>query len=94
MIISPKWGKNSVDIGRDIVKNNRAIQSVDFVIHSNDKWLPQILTDAGFFPSNSEMKRNRPDLWIEISGTIEINLKWANILVTKHDSTPRMDPES
>lgn len=60
-ILEPSFG--TVDLWRDVSRNNQAVGRIGFLIASTQTWLPQILNDAGFFPSNSEVKRNRADLW-------------------------------
>lgn len=60
-ILEPSFGP--VDLWRDVSRNNQEAGRIGFLIASTHSWLPQILNDAGFFPSNSEVKRNRPDLW-------------------------------
>lgn len=63
-ITSPKFG---IDICRAIVKNNQGIDFIIVDVITSNKWLPQILTDIGLFPSNGQVKKNRPDLWRELS---------------------------
>lgn len=81
-VIQPKF---DIDTARDIVKNNSRVIGVNVVLHTSEKWLPLILSQAGFFPSNGEVKRNRPDLWREVSHGEVVSLKWAEIRVCKHD---------
>jgi hypothetical protein len=96
-IINWWHGENAefVKCGRDIVKNNAPISAAIFVVHTNEKWLPQVLTDCGFFPSNSEVKRNRKDLWREVaSGREKITLSWAEITVCFHGENTEVESES
>jgi hypothetical protein len=53
----------TVPIWRKIVLNNEAIHGVDFLLVTNETWLPKIMADCGFFTSGSQCKKNRPDLW-------------------------------
>lgn len=55
-----------VNTWRRVVQNNADIYGIDFLIVTNDKWLPKVMTEAGFFGSGSQVKKNRPDLWREI----------------------------
>jgi hypothetical protein len=86
-VISPKWA--DVKGWHTVVKNNRPIVCIDFVLHTNEKWLPLILSQAGFFPSNGEVKRNRSDLWRDVVHGETIELKWARICIVKHPSVER-----
>lgn len=76
-IIDPSFG--SVDLWRDVIKNNRALRCAVFTIESDETWLPRILVDAGFFPSGGEVKRNRPDLWRDSRPFDGCELSWADI---------------
>ena len=60
-ILEPWFG--DVSLWRDVSRQNQAIGRIGFLVASTATWLPQILNDAGFFLSNSEVKRNRPELW-------------------------------
>jgi hypothetical protein len=67
---------------RDIVNRNTPISHVVIKISTEEKWLPQVLTDLDFFKSNSEVKRNRPDLWRElIPGKQFFDLPWAHVVI-------------
>lgn len=72
-----------VEDWRQIVKNNRRISFITFVLWTNETWLPLILSQAGFFPSNGEVKKNRPDFWRDVNPDgEEIAIgKWANIRI-------------
>lgn len=67
---------------RDVANNNRLV--VLFTVLSDTLFLPRLLVEAGFFESTSQVKKNRPDLWITLlPGTmtnIEIG-KWAEITI-------------
>ncbi len=66
---------------RQVVKNNARIEHVVFTIHTSETWLPTILRDAGFFPSNSEVKKNRKDLWRDVEHGETVKLSWARVLI-------------
>lgn len=38
----------------------------DITHYTNETFLPKILVDCDFYPSISEIRRNRPDLWINL----------------------------
>jgi hypothetical protein len=71
---------------RDIVKRNGPISHVIIKISTEEKWLPQILTNLNFFSSNSEVKKNRKDLWREINGDCFIEFPWALVLITFNET--------
>lgn len=79
-IIEPSFC--TVGVWRDVVRNNARIHHIVFRIQSDENWLPHILTEAGFFPSGSELKRNRPDLWRDRERFDVVNLQWAQIEIT------------
>lgn len=67
---------------RQIVKNNAAIShaELDLWMFYHD-WLPHALVRVGIFPSTSELKRNRPDLWRKaVQGEI-ITFNWIRLTV-------------
>lgn len=35
-------------------------------LYTNERFLPNILTEIGFFKSNSDVRKNRPDLFTEL----------------------------
>lgn len=66
---------------RQVVKNNAPILWIDFEVESSETWLPSILSQAGFFVSNGDVKRNQPKLWRDaVDGEI-IDLSWAAIRI-------------
>lgn len=89
-ILTPSF---NLDIARNIVRNNSLVIRVDFVLHTSETWLPLVLSQAGFFPSNGEVKRSRPDLWRDVIHGETIKLKWANIRIVKHSSVERSASE-
>ena len=44
------------------------VEEFDKTHFTRERFLPQILKDIGFVKSTSEIKRNRPDLWVELKG--------------------------
>ena len=85
-IISPRWGKDSVATGRDIVKHNQQVIGVDFLIHSCETWLPLILSETGFFVSNGDVKRQRPQFWRDVVHGETIELSWCKITIVCHST--------
>lgn len=78
-IVSPHF--LTVDDWRGIVRNNERIHHVEFVISSEETFLPRILVDTGFFPSTSQVRKNRADLWRDRKPLDDINLQWCKIEV-------------
>lgn len=72
-----------VEDWRDIQRNNRSVGAIPFSLITSETWLPLILSQAGFFKSNGEVKKNRPEFWRDVvdGETITIG-KWARIKVT------------
>lgn len=50
---------------RQIVREND-IRGVNFLLMTDETWLPNCLVDTGFFPSGSQLKKNRPDLFRDL----------------------------
>lgn len=88
-IISPK---GDLENWRKIVQNNDCVVGIDFVLHTSETWLPLVLSQTGFFPSNGEVKRNRPDLWRNVIQGEIIKLKWARIRIAKHSTMEQCAP--
>lgn len=86
--VSPSFG---VDTARDIVKNNERIVGVDFILHTNETWLPLVLSQTGFFASNGEVKRNKPVFWRDVVHGETIELSWARILICVHGKDSALD---
>ncbi len=78
-IIQPDY--LTLDVWRNVVKRNRGIGPITFWIVSEEEWLPTILRDAGFFASNSQVRKNRPDLWRKREPYDVVRLKWATVAV-------------
>jgi hypothetical protein len=76
-ILWPEFG--DVNLWRNVSRRNEAVGRIGFLIASLHSWLPQILTDAGFFPSNSEVKKNRADLWRDVVDGEVVKLGFALI---------------
>lgn len=78
---------------RDIITHWREIQRRNSDIHripvgvnsGGEAFLPRILVNAGLFPSTSEVKRNRPDLWreVDVNESITFRLGWADVTVDR-----------
>lgn len=45
-------------------------------LFTNERFLPKLLVDAGIVKSNSEVKRNKPELWINLNIIDCIWVKW------------------
>lgn len=78
--------KNIVEAARTTVKVNKSwLHRLFFEINCfevEERFVPRLLVQAGFFESTSQVKKNQPGLWIEVSDeTIceRITLSWANI---------------
>ena len=71
------WG---IDTARHIVQNNPTVKLTALIrLETDVTWLPHALVEAGFFPSGSEVKRNRKDLWRDLVSGETIKLKWAEV---------------
>jgi hypothetical protein len=71
------------DTWRAWVKNNQDIECVLIAIETEDTWLPKVLSEHGFFVSNSQVKKNRPDLWRDLVPDETITLGWCEISLTQ-----------
>lgn len=88
-IMFPDFGSLAVADWRQIKRNNRGIKSkIDFEIWTTETWLPLILSQAGFFPSNGEVKKNRPDCWRDLVPGETVELGWASVLIFHDGDTP------
>lgn len=80
---------NSVDSWRAVMKNNPILQRqgklAHFILHTNETWLPNVLVQAGFFPSGNMVKKNQPILWRDLIHGENVRLSWANILICRHN---------
>lgn len=78
-----------VESWRQIKRNNRAItKKIDFEIFTTETWLPAALSQTGFFPSNNEVKKNRPDFWRDLVPGETVELGWASILIIHDGDSP------
>lgn len=69
----------SVIVGNLLVDKSHLFGDDKIDLITNERFLPKILVHLGYFRSNSEVKRNRPDLFIELNdlyfGEIKIGKK-------------------
>lgn len=86
-IVSPKF--MGVDGWRQVVQNNAPIVGIDFVLHTSETWLPLVLSQAGFFVSNGDVRRNRADLWRNVVHGEIVELRWARIRIVSHRTVER-----
>ena len=81
----PDWHNEASDVQhwRITHKNNNWLDwPLHFTLLTDKVWLPAILVEAGFFVSNSQVKKNRPDLWITLNPDTVHNVRigrWADI---------------
>lgn len=54
-----------MQLSRAILKHNPGLFA-HFVVLAEEKFLPHVLVELGVFPSTSEIRRNRKDLWRDI----------------------------
>lgn len=73
----------SVNDWRGVVANNARINHVVFELETDETWLPTVMRDAEFFPSNNEVKKNRPDLWRDLVPGETVKLAWAKITIER-----------
>lgn len=45
-------------------------------LFTDTRWLPAVMKEAGLVKSNSEVRRNRPELMVTLDKTDFIELKW------------------
>lgn len=57
----------NVVIGKPIVDLKELYGDEKIDLFTNERFLPNILVQLGFFRSNSEVRKNRPDLFIELN---------------------------
>ena len=51
------------------------IEDNEITVFENERFLPKILVKHGFFKSTSQIRKNRPDLFIELNKLVFIELK-------------------
>lgn len=76
-VLVPEFG--DVNLWRDVSRRNQAVGRIGFLVATTRTWLPQALTDIGFFPSNNEVKKNRSDLWRDVVDGEVVKLGFALI---------------
>jgi hypothetical protein len=82
VIASHRGWTDAVGTMRDVVRNNARIEAALFDVETDETWLPAVLVQAGFFPSNSEVKKNQPSLWRDVLRPLDVvRLSWAEIAV-------------
>lgn len=57
----------NVVVGKPIVDLKELYGDEEIDLFTDERFLPNILVRLGFFKSNSEVKKNRPDLFIELN---------------------------
>ena len=57
----------NVVIGKPIVDLKELYGDEKIDLFTNERFLPNILVQLGFFRSNFEVRKNRPDLFIELN---------------------------
>lgn len=45
-------------------------------LYTQERFLPKILVEAGIVQSTSEVKRNKPELWIRLENPDYLEIKW------------------
>lgn len=81
-----------VDGWRDVQKRNQSIKKIGFGLITDETWLPLVLVQAGFFPSNGQVKKNQPKLWRDVVPGEVVELSWASIKIVHADFTLEGDP--
>ncbi len=74
------------EVWRQIKKNNKGMPRINFELWTSETWLPHVLVEQGFFPSTSEIKRNRKDLWRGVAELDHVVLNWADILIWRRNA--------
>ena len=81
---------NNVVVGKPIVNVDSliALDKTDWeenekknTLFTETRWLPTIMKEAGIVSSTGEVKRNRPELCINLDKLDCINLKWGKKFV-------------
>ena len=57
----------NVVIGQPIVEPHHLYGDEEIHLVTNERFLPKILVEIGFFKSNSEVRKNGPDLFVELN---------------------------
>lgn len=66
--------KASELLARD--EKDYSINEFSKTFFTNIRFLPKILKEIGLVQSTSEIKRNRPDLWITLNKSNFLQIKW------------------
>lgn len=86
-------GNPIVDVKQLLTKNDEE-WDVEFekTLFTQERFLPKILVELGIFKSNSDVKRNRPELFVKLVKPDYMELKIGRrrlfIVVGKDDSIP------
>ena len=51
-----------IQLFRNILRNNR-LPRMDLWVATDETFLPAVLSGMGFWPSNNQVRKNRPELW-------------------------------
>lgn len=65
----------NVVVGKPIIGLKHLYGDEDIDLFTDERFLPKILVMLDFFKSNSEVKRNRPDLFIELNELNFLHIK-------------------
>jgi len=66
----------NIIIGKPLVDTKiLGIKDNEIILHEQERFLPNILIKHGFFKSKSQIKKNRPDLFIELNKIDFIEVK-------------------
>lgn len=76
--VSPDF---DISVCRGIVHNNERIAYIKIEVETSEAWLPLVLSTLGFFESNGQVKKNRPDLWRELEGNAIIDFPWCEVFI-------------
>lgn len=65
----------NVVIGCPIVELGELYGEESINLFTDERFLPKILVEIGFFKSNSEVRKNRPDLFISLDKLDFLHIK-------------------
>lgn len=65
----------NVVVGKPIIGLEHLYEDEEIDLFTDERFLPKILVMLDFFKSNSEVKRNRPDLFIELNELDFLHIK-------------------
>lgn len=92
-ITVPNWGPDTISSVRDVVRNNERVYGIDITILTDETWLPLVLSQVGLFASNSEVRRNRPELWRDVQKNETIKFQWGTATVIGGGAVIRIDQD-